>query len=114
FLEHWHGQDSAITAKLDGRHRQGIALEVRSLDCDVGGLRYPLCSYGAAKCVVRTGPQWLALHEFRQRLRCAMYRDHAGSITPPPKAKRAELGLAKPSRICQHGVEYRLQIARRA
>jgi GAF domain-containing protein len=39
FLEHWHRQDSAITAKLDRRHRQRIALKVRLLDCDVGGLR---------------------------------------------------------------------------
>ena len=69
FLEHWHCQDSAIAAKLDGRHRQRIALKVRSLDCDVGGLRNRLCSYRAAKCVIRTGPQRLTLHEFRKRLR---------------------------------------------
>jgi hypothetical protein len=42
-----------------------------------------------------------------------MYRDNALSITLP-EAKRAKLGLAKPSRICQHGIEIRLQITRRA
>ena len=45
-----------------------------------------------------------------ERLRRVMYRDDAVSVTLP-QAKRAKLGLAKPSRICQHGIEYRLQIA---
>src|SRR5262249_22930713 len=113
FLEHWHRQDSAIAAKFDGRHRQRIALKVRSLDGDVGGLRNPPCSYRAAKCVIRTGPQRLALHEFGKRLGRVVYRDDAVSITLP-QAKRAKLGLAKLSPICQHGIEYRLQITRRA
>src|SRR5262249_36841819 len=112
FLEHWHRQDSAIAAKLDGPHHQRIALKVRLLDCDVGGFRHLLCWYRAAKCDIRTGPQWLALHEFRKRSRRVMYRDDAVSITLP-QAKRAKLGLAKPSRICQHGIEHRLQIAGR-
>ena len=63
--------------------------------------------------VIRTGAQWLALHEFRKRLRRVMDRDDAVSITFP-QAKRAKLGLAKLSTICQHGIEHRFQITGRA
>src|SRR6185437_14715177 len=77
FLEHGNSENSAIAAKLGGRHCQRIALQVGLLDRDIDGLCRLLGHHRAAECYLRIGPHRPALHEISEGLRrvviCAEY-----------------------------------------
>src|SRR5262249_42437084 len=115
FLEHRHGKYCPGTGELSEQH-SGIAewsVEIMRLVHDVCNLNRLFCCHHTSERRLGWGAdQWIATSLLNECLRCTMHRNNPKSISFA-SIQSTELGLADASRILQHRLEHRLQLARR-
>src|SRR5216684_6807316 len=111
-MEHWDAENTAITAELEGRDGDWIALDIRPFQRHVRDLDHLLCLCRTPKAGVGG---WM--HDPDPRLLVSrwrvVHRSGAEAIALA-EVKRTELGLADASGVLQHGLEHGLQLSRRA
>ena len=107
-LEHRHGDIRARTGELGGRARQ------RGIAADIGTVHDFLAGDHALDGGARRRRFALALAEIRRHLRLHAKMSWHAQRAALVQEQRAKLRFADAGRILQHGVEHRLQIARRA
>jgi hypothetical protein len=80
---------------------------------DVSNLNRLYCRHHTSERRLRWGPdEWIATSLLNKCLRCTMHCNSPKGISFA-SIQNAELGLADASRILQHRLEHRLQLARR-
>ena len=114
-LEHRDDEDRAGAGEIDRATSRWIAFKIWRHGSDVSR-----CAPPASSCDYAPGALsgWLETARSRARTRrsCRRYVVHRSNRENAPRRRGqyAELGLAEPRRILQHGVEHRLQLAGRA
>src|SRR6516225_8435682 len=113
FLEQWYAECGPTAPEFDGRNHIRIAFDIRLYLLDVGDVDRLFASRYTTQNAIYWRPDcWLALARFSIRGRGVMRGHHAKSISVA-EIQRTELSLTDAGRIFQHGLEYRLQCARR-
>src|SRR5216684_1104015 len=109
-MEHWDAENTAITAELEGRDGDWIALDIRPFQRHVRDLDHLLCLCRTPKAGVGG---WM--HDPDPRLLVSRWRvvhRNGAEAIALAEVKRTELGLADASGVLQHGLEHGLQLAR--
>src|SRR6516162_5191912 len=112
-FEHRHADRRADAAELDPSDSCGIAFGISLGRCKVGEMGRLLRSHHLAQRAARGRTEWAAASHFSKRRRYIVRSDNTQSVFLA-EIERAEFGFAKPSRVRQHGLKYRLEFARRA
>src|SRR5262249_10945280 len=109
----WYAEQSAIAAKLGAGDHMRSALGICPDHLDVRDMRHLFREGDLAKRAVWMGTKHrLAPPILSIRGWSVVHRGNSEG-TPFVKEQRAELGLANSRRVLQHGLEHRLQLARR-
>jgi hypothetical protein len=114
-LEHRHDDKAARASGFDKGDYAGITLDIGLLSGEVRNVEH---LFGLGDAGERE--EWMIAHlDHRFPLqplddRWRTVNRHCTECIPFPQEQIAELGLAKPSGVRQHGLEHGLQVARRA
>src|SRR5262249_44960179 len=112
-FEHRHADYRADATELDPSDSCGIAFGISFGRCKVGEMGRLLRSHPLAHRAARGGPEWAAAAHLGKCRRHIVRSDNSQSVSLA-EIERAEFGFAKPGRVRQHGLKYRLEFARRA
>jgi hypothetical protein len=113
-LEHRHEEDGAHSSQLDaGDHCRQTLPGVALFRCRIGEVNHRLARYHAAHGRFRFRTEWRLPAGFGERCRSVMRGGQGQSVTVPA-VDVAELGVANPRCLLQHGGKHRLEVAGRA
>src|SRR5262245_53980667 len=112
-LEHWNGDQGPNACEFDASDRKWIAINICLLCHQVGKVHDLLGPGELAEGGLWSWTDRSAFARLNQRGRRVVGRGELKDLSIV-QVHRAELGLADASRILQHGLEYRLEIAWRA
>src|SRR5262245_33986419 len=109
-LEHRYREVGEDAADIDAGHHPWIALEIRLTRPSVLDLHRPLGPDDLGVSASWMGTEWHVLPPCRRYV----VNRSVTKYVPVIQVQRAELGTTEPSRVREHGLEHRLQLARRA